>query len=54
MSDVEEKFFSVTREDDCIWLRDNRENPPIEIHLVPKQAYMLGFELQQAAKIEMV
>ncbi len=45
MSDVKQEYFPVTREDDCIWLKDLRENPPIEIHLVPEQALEVALNL---------
>ena len=42
--------FSVTREDDCIYLRDEREGGSIEIHLVPDQAREVAKLLTTAAE----
>lgn len=37
--------FDVTREDNCIYLRDYRGNTPVEIHVVPEQAYEIVLKL---------
>ena len=42
---LNEEYFSLTREDDCIWLRDTREDSAVEIHLDPEQAHDLGLAL---------
>lgn len=45
-----QEALSVRREDNCIWLRDNRDDPLItEIHLDPEQAYQVGLDLLRVA-----
>ena len=44
MSKIDE-YFSVIREDDCIWFMDNREPGIPPMHLVPEQAREIGQRL---------
>ena len=37
--------FFVSRDDDCIYLRDSRADVTIEMHLVPDQAWKIGLAL---------
>ena len=37
--------FDVGREDDCIYLRDYRGSSPVEIHMIPEQAYEIALKL---------
>ena len=37
--------FDVVRNDDCIRLADYRGDTPVEIHIVPEQAYEIALKL---------
>lgn len=41
--------FSASREDECIWFRDNREGAITESHFVPEQAIEVAARLLSAA-----